>query len=243
MPESEHQRGFRFTIREILLLTLLIAVVFGWRHSSKRSARQLRDLQRRIVHAKWAVDFDASREEVQSRKAPSSWKNGLQQKFSYLTLDGVNLQGVSIKGGDQSFQSAALLNCNLSKATLDGTFQGARFDGSNLAGAKLGSGRASFQMSSFVDVDLTGATLQGGACAFQASSFAGANMTDATIICSGASFQAVKVDGAEFQGADLSRLHYGALESCYFQTPPTYDERTRFPVDFDPVEAGWKRKE
>ncbi len=243
MPESEQPRGFRFTIREVLLLTLLIAVAFGWRHSSERSARQLRDLQRRITHAKYAADFDASREEVQSRKAPSVWKKGLQQKFSYLTLDGVNLQGVSINGGDQSFQSAALVNCNLSGATLDGTFQGARFDGSNLAGAKLGSGRASFQMSSFVDVDMTGATLQGGGSSFQGASFAGANLTDAAILCSGASFQAVKVDGVSFQGADLSRLDHGALESCYFQTPPMYDERTRFPADFDPVEAGWKLAE
>jgi len=243
MPESEHQRGFRFTIREVLLLTLLIAVVFGWRHSSQRSARQVRDLQRRIVHAKWAVDFDASREEVQSRKAPSSWKNGLQQKFSYLTLDGVNLQGVSIKGGDQSFQSAALLNCNLSKATLDGTFQGARFDGSNLVRAKLSGGVSAFQASSFVDADLTGATLQGASSSFQGASFAGANLTDATIIGSASSFQAVKLDGALLDGADLSRLEQGSLQSCYFQEPPTYDERTRFPVDFDPVEAGWKRKE
>jgi uncharacterized protein YjbI with pentapeptide repeats len=243
MPDSEQPRGFRFTIREVLLLTLLIAVAFGWRHSSERSARQLRDLQRRITHAKYAADFDASREEVQSRKAPSSWKNGLQQKFSYLTLDGVNLQGVSIDGGDQSFQSAALVNCNLNGATLDGTFQGARFDGSNLVGAKLSGGVSSFQSSSFVDADLTGATLQGASSSFQGASFAGANLTDATIICSASSFQAVKVDDAKFQGADLSRLEQGSLESCYFQEPPTYDERTRFPADFDPVEAGWKLAE
>lgn len=243
MPESEQPRGFRFTIREILLLTLLIAVAFGWQHSSERSARQLRDLHRRIMHSKAAADYDESREEVQSRKAPSVWKKGLNQKFSYLTLDGVNLQGVSINGGDQSFQSAALVNCNLSGTTLVGAFQGARFDGSNLAGAKLSGGASSFQMSSFADVDLTGATLQGGASSFQGSSFAGANLTDATIICSGSSFQAVKLDGAKFQGADLSRLDRNSLDSCYFQEPPTYDEKTRFPPEFDPVEAGWKQEE
>ncbi|MBA4107446.1 MAG: hypothetical protein C0485_17050 [Pirellula sp.] len=243
MPEGEQPRGFRFSIRELLLLTLLIAAALGWRHSSERSARQLRDLQRRIMHAHTAILSDKMRENTLPKNKQPASRKGLDQKFSDLTLDGVNLQGVSINGDDQLFQRATLVNCNLSGTTLAGSFQCARFDGSNLAGAKLRGGGSSFQLSSFADVDLIGATLQGGGSSFQGSSFAGADLTDATIICSGTSFQAVKVDGANFQGADLSRLDHGSLESCYFQEPPTYDERTRFPVDFDPVEAGWKRKE
>lgn len=242
MSQNEPRRGFRFSIREMLLLTLLVAALLGWQNSSENAARQLRDVYRRILHSQFAADYDQSREEVMSRKGPSVEKKDLSQ-FSYLTIDGANLQGVSIDGGANSFQSAALINCELSGATLDGSFQGARFDGSNLAGAKLGGGGSSFQFSSFVGADLTGATLRGGGSSFQGSSFAGANLTDATIICSGASFQGVKVDGAIFEGADLSRLDHNSLESCYFQTPPTYDERTRFPEDFDPVEAGWKLAE
>jgi uncharacterized protein YjbI with pentapeptide repeats len=243
MPESERPRGFRFTIREVLLLTLLIAVAFGWQHSSERSARQLRDLQRRIMHAHTAILSDKMRENALPQNKQPASRKGVNQKFSDLTLDGVNLQGVSINGDDQLFQNATLVNCNLSGTTLAGSFQCARFDGSNLAAAKLRGGGSSFQLSSFADVDLTDATLQGGGSSFQGSSFAGANLTNATILCSGASFQAVKVDGAKFQGADLSRLDHGSLESCYFQAPPTYDDQTRFPADFDPVEAGWKLAE
>lgn len=243
MSQNEPQRGFRFSIREMLLLTLLAAALLGWANSSKDAAKQVRELNRRILHAHTAVLFDKSRENaLPQNKQPASRKRA-NQKFFDLTLDGVSLQGVSIGGDDQLFQCATLVNCNLSGTTLAGSFQCARFDGSNLAGAKLRGGGSSFQLSSFADVDLTGATLQGGGSSFQGSSFAGANLTDATIICNGASFQAVKVDGAIFEGADLSRLDHGALESCYFQTPPTYDDRTRFPEDFDPIEAGWKLAE
>lgn len=243
MSQNEPRRGFRFSIREMLLLMLLIAALLGWNNSSKDAAKRLRDVQRQIMHSRMAADYDKSREETMARKAPSVWKKHLHPSFSYLTIDGVDLGGVSIDGGDNSFQSAALTNCDLSGAALDGLFQGARFDGSNLTDSKLGGGGASFQMSSFANANLTRATLRGGGSSFQGSSFAGANLTDAIIICSGASFQAVKLDGAIFVGADLSRLDHGSLESCYFQTPPTYDERTRFPTDFDPVEAGWKLAE
>ena len=167
MSQNEPRRRFRFSIREMLLLTLLVAALLGWKNSSEDAAKQLRDLHRRILHSQFAADYDKSREEVMARKAPSVWKKHLPPKFSHLTIDGVDLQGVSIDGGSNSFQSAALIKCDFSGATLDGLFQGARFDGSNLAGAKLGGGGASFQFSSFAGADLTGATLQGAARRFK----------------------------------------------------------------------------
>ena len=95
---------------------------------------------------------------------------------------------------------------------------------------------SAFQLASFVNADLTGAVLTGGGSSFQGSTFEGSKLVGARLLCSGASFQAVDVTGANFRGADISTLEAESLKSCYFQSPPRYDGKTKFPVGFDPVD-------
>jgi hypothetical protein len=83
--------------------------------------------------------------------------------------------------------------------------------------------------------------LTGGSAAFQGSTFQNARLIGAKIVCGGAAFQGVNIDAAQFQGADVSAIPARNLEECYYKTPPTYDDQTRFPAGFDPVEQGWQR--
>jgi uncharacterized protein YjbI with pentapeptide repeats len=234
------KRRPRFTIRDALAATLLIALAFGWYASHQQAQREYAQLSRRLNYDEAEADFGKRREET--------FHEAKQRRHTepFRTLFGVdfsdsNLKGVTMTGPDIAFQLAIFNDANLENARLAGSFQGAQFKRANLAGARLTGGSASFQESSFEGANLTGATLTGGGSSFQASTFQHANLTGARIICSGASFQVVNIDAANFQAADLATIEPGALESCHFKTPPTYDDQTRFPAGFDPQQQGWNR--
>ena len=57
------------------------------------------------------------------------------------------------------------------------------------------------------------------------------------------SFQGANISGARLEGADLSAVDSDDLAICNFDKPPTYDEKTKFPSGFDPVEQFWQRRE
>lgn len=99
-------------------------------------------------------------------------------------------------------------------------------------------GACAFQGASFAGADLSGTELSGGGSAFQNVSLEGAKLIGAKLRFGGAGFQGVNIDGAQFQGADLSTLEYFCFCSCYFDTPPAYDGKTRFPPRFDPIAQG-----
>jgi hypothetical protein len=48
------------------------------------------------------------------------------------------------------------------------------------------------------------------------------------------SYQGMNIDAAQFQSADLWTLDHDSLTSANFQTPPTYDDQTRFPTRLRP---------
>jgi uncharacterized protein YjbI with pentapeptide repeats len=234
------KRRLRFTLRDALAATLIIALALGWYASHRQAQRQYAELVRRLNYDAAEADYGKSREETFNEAKQRRHTEPYRTLFA-VDFSGSNLKGVSITGPDIAFQLAIFNNANLADARLAGSFQGAQFKNANLAGARLTGGGASFQESSFEGANLIGATLIGGGSSFQASTFQRANLRGARIICSGTSFQAVNIDAANFQAADLSTIDPGALTSCHFKTAPTYDDQTRFPAGFDPQEQGWER--
>jgi uncharacterized protein YjbI with pentapeptide repeats len=229
----------RFTIRTLLLLTFLVAMVLGWR-ASVRDARQQLALQ--TIQLQYAEEeLRRARDDLGDRDRP---KQPTTRNFWEAELDDAYLRGMTISSPTNAFQRASLKNCDLQDVTLEAdaaAFQFARFDESNLKNAKLTAGVASFQAATFVGCDLTNAVLDGGDSSFQGSSFANATLMGAKWVGSIASFQMVNISGAHFEGADLSAIESSSLESCYFKEPPTYDGQTRFPVGFDPAARSWRR--
>ena len=231
------KRRFRFTLRALFAATLLIAAIFGWRASSQRAERRLAEMEMRTKYAEQelqrARDEGASLGRIESDKSRVFWM---------ADLEGAHWSGVIFHSPTNAFQRASLRNCLLEDARLSAdtsSFQLARFDGARLARAKLVGGDCSFQHATFVGADLRAAVLQGGAASFQGASFEGASLVDARLI---GSFQLVNINEANFSGADLSAVSAESLASCYFQTAPTYDRRTRFPAGFDPAQHLWRLK-
>jgi uncharacterized protein YjbI with pentapeptide repeats len=238
-PDAPRRRP-QFTLRDALAATLLIALAFGWYASHRQAQREYAQLARRVNYDEAEADFGKRREESFHEAKVRRHTEPFRTLFG-VDFSGSNLKGMTITGPDIAFQLAIFNDANLADARLAGSFQGAQLKRANLAGAKLTGGGASFQGSSFEGANLTAATLTGGGSSFQGSTFRRANLTGARIVCSGASFQVVNIDAANFQAADLSTIEPGALASCHFKTPPTYDNQTRFPAGFDPQEHGWNR--
>jgi hypothetical protein len=231
MPMSSDRdtrpRRLQFTIRSALLVTAVVALVLGWYRGQRRND----ELLQRLWRAQSEISLQNSRTALYETPKNQAFGEG---GLSLACLDGANLRGMSISGG--SFQRASFKKSDLRGTTLVGggsSFQGAQFDNANLAKATLTGEDASFQLASFVGADLTGAVLMGS---FQGASFQGAKLIGARVV---AHFQAVNIDQAQFQQADLSRIDPRALESCYFDTPPRYDEKTKFPDGFNPARQGW----
>lgn len=218
------------------MLTLLVALLFGWRSSALHAKKQLTRQANRMRYAE--QELERAREELDDRDRPKLDKARVLREAE---LDGAHLRGVTISSPGNAFQRASFKDCDLENATLQAggaAFQGARFDKSNLTNAKLTGGGSSFQEATFVDADLTGAVLTGGGASFQGSSFENATLTRAQLV---GSFQLVNISGTHFEGADLSALDSQSLASCYFKEAPTYDGQTKFPAAFDPVTQLWRR--
>jgi uncharacterized protein YjbI with pentapeptide repeats len=262
---AREKRRMRFTVREMMLVMAIIALAFGWYRSEREANAESRRLQQRLLGLRLQSQTgpfrdEANRDEGQTR-IPSTTR-----VLSGIDLKRASLRGVSLSAGRQpAFQSTIFKECDLENATLTAgvsSFQRAQFDEANLAGVTLTGSGSSFQLATFDDADLTAAqlegnfqassfvcarlvraTLKGGGTAFQGASFAGADLSGAKLIGGGASFQSVDIDGARFVGADLTGLEARNLASCHFETPPTYDEATKFPAGFDPKLEGWNRVE
>jgi uncharacterized protein YjbI with pentapeptide repeats len=219
----------------MLLLMLLSATLLGW-HSSVRNARRwLLVQENQLRYAE--EELRRARDELHDRDRVKSDRTRVLFQAS---LDGALLRGVIIVHPKNAFQRCSFQDCDLQDATLQGgvaSFQLARFDRANLKNAKLTGGNAAFQAATFVGADLTGAVLAGGPSSFQLSSFENATLNRARLV---GSFQASNVSGAHFEGADLSALDGADLVTCYFQEPPTYDGKTKFPIAFDPRALQWR---
>ena len=229
----------RFRIRTALLLTMFVAIMFGWYSSSQRSRRRINKLSKQLLSLRVDIESNSWRSEPNDKRIDRKAEH--KGVFSHVNLSHVNMQGVAIHG---EFHSAEFESCFLQDADLSGgtsAFQFTRFTNCNLIDAKLTGGGSAFQLSSFENSDLSDAVLTGGGTSFQRATFRGANLTGATIVCpaNSAAFQMVNIESVQFQGADLSSIDYRALESCVFDNPPTYDEDTKFPSGFDPVGQLW----
>ena len=227
------QRRLRFTLRDALAATMLVTLAFGWYASHQQAQREYAQLARRLEYDEAEAIHGKSREETFNEAKERRHTEPYRTLFA-VDFSGSNLKGVTITGPDIAFQLAIFNDANLEHARLAGSFQGAQFKNASLAGAQLTGGGASFQESSFEGANLTGATLIGGGASFQASTFQRANLRGARIVCSGTSFQAVNIDDANFQAADLSTIDPGALASCYFKTPPTYNDKNPLPPRLRP---------
>jgi hypothetical protein len=240
-PSKPH--GLKFSLRGALLLTMLVALFFGWRASGERAAREITNLRRRLAYVESKQTWTESRADHLTRPAKRKFQH--RGILSGADLSGVSLRKARIDAQTNGFQRTRFTSADLQDAKLSGgdaAFQGVVFDDANLRDATLTGGVSSFQLSSFVAADLSGAVLTGGGSSFQGSTFEGAALVGARLLCRGASFQAVNIDATDFRGADISALEAESLKSCYFKTSPTYDDGTKFPPRFDPVEEGWQRK-
>lgn len=234
--ENRPTRRPRFTIRSLLIFTLLVALALGW-HSSVQRAERMLALQ--AIRLRYA-DRELNRIQEELGFRDRATRGGPETLWD-VQFDGARLQGISFSSPNNAFQRASFKDCDLQNATLEAggaAFQRARFDGADLANAKLTGGGSSFQRATFVGADLTGAVLAGGGSSFQLSSFENASLVRARLA---GSFQLSNISGARFEGADLSALDSDSLAGCYFQTPPSYDSGTRFPVGFDPAAQHWRR--
>ncbi len=229
----------RVSIRGLLFLILLAALLLGWRASEQRAERDRRQYEHRLRYAE--EELRRARDELQdAQRGP---RPDRARSFWEADLEGSNLAGITIAIDRNAFQRASFRKCRLEGATLEGgaaSFQFARFDAAKLARACLKGGDCSFQASSFVGADLTGATLIGVSSSFQQASFEDAILIGAKL---SGNFQLVNISGARLEGADLSAIAHDDLASCYFKDPPTYNARTKFPPAFDPVERSWRRVE
>jgi len=240
-PPTTRRPRLKFSIRDVLLATMLVALFFGWRSSKQQAERRIAGLKRRLAYAESGETWDTRRFQLHQKRTEKP-ASGL---LSRANLEAADLQGGVLVGMNSAFYLTVFNDADLQHASLTGgnaAFQGARFFRTNLTGAKLSGGVSAFQLASFVNADLTGAVLTGGGSSFQGSTFEGSKLVGARLVCSGASFQAVDVTDANFRGADISTLEAESLKSCYFQSPPRYDGKTKFPVGFDPVDEGWKQE-
>lgn len=226
----------RFTLREFLMLMVLLATLLGWHSSNRRADTRLAEQANRSRYAE--LELERARSALKDRDRPSRDKTRVLWRAD---LEGTQLRGLTIASSGNAFQRMSFADCDLENATLQGgssAFQLARFDNAKLVNSKLTGGLASFQEATFVDADLTGAALTGGASSFQCSSFENALLVRACLV---GSFQLVNISGAHFEGADLSALDSDSLASCYFKDAPVYDDQTKFPAGFDPESQLWRR--
>ncbi len=229
----------RFSIRSLFTVVILVAFTCGWFSTWRqvdrertRYAQQLHFLREELARAKEQLQ-DLARQRMPDRT----------RSFWEAELDGTNLTGMTIRSSSNAFQSASFRSCKLDNATLAGgvaSFQLANFNAANLSYANLSGADASFQGATFVGAELTGAKLAGGPGSFQGASFEDAILVGATL---DGNFQAVNISGVKLQGADISALECENLASCYFDRPPTYNAKTKFPAGFDPKVHLWIRGE
>ncbi|MBT3375571.1 MAG: pentapeptide repeat-containing protein [Lentisphaerae bacterium] len=208
--------------------------------SGDRQAReQIRKVTRRRTgelqrQARLDRDEDRAAENYDGADFAGTVLSNAASSFQRASFDSANLADAKLNG---SFQLASFVNADLSGAELAGSFQCACFDNASLVNATLSGEGSSFQAASFVAADLSGASIKGN---FQCARFAGAKLVGATVLDSGGpAFQGMDIDGSWFEGADLSKITRRTLESCFFGTPPSYDEETRFPQGFNPRRQGW----
>jgi uncharacterized protein YjbI with pentapeptide repeats len=241
LPESAWRP--RFSVRALLMLTLLLAVALGWRSSVQQAQRQRSALEQQLAEQKVHLEY-AERELNRARDDLSDLAQPKQDRSRVLygaQFEGASLRGVTMSHPGNAFQGTSFRGCDFTGATLEGdvaAFQLARFDDAKLAGAKLIGGNAAFQGATFVNADLTEATLTGGPSSFQTASFENANLKNTRLA---GSFQGVNLSGARLAGADLSAIRAEDLDGCYFRDPPTYDEATKFPQGFDPAVKLWRK--
>ncbi len=243
--EYQYQSRSQFTILTGIFALLFLFVVFGWFVNAMHAKKENQRLTDRVHYAETELDLLHSRTsilEISGDEKDVTPKGVL----AHADLERANLHGAVIDGGDSAFQKTNFRHADMEQATISGgtaSFQGANFDNAKLAGAQLSGRSASFQLSSFVNADLSGALLSGKGGSFQSMTFQGATLIDAKIVARDGAFQAVNIDGCKFQGADLSSIEPYALKTCHFSKPPTYNDATQFPRDFDPAREGWERVE
>ncbi len=224
----------RFSIQSLLTIILVVALLCGWISTlqsidriRKRYEQQLEYSNGELVRSKEQLQY------LQRGKRPDR-----NRFFWEAELEGSNLAGMTIASDGNAFQLASFRACNLEGARLRGgtaSFQRASFDEAKLKGAALSGEGASG--ATFVGADLTGATLSGGWGAFADASFENAILVEAKWA---GSFERANISGVKFEGADLSAIVADNLISCYFDVPPVYDSRTKFPSGFEPTQHRWQ---
>jgi uncharacterized protein YjbI with pentapeptide repeats len=238
LPDRNTPGERRFKLSTLFGSVALLAFAVAWYTSTERERTRNAMLAQQLSNAQSQIKLAESRAEIQSPAASNGAPNA-KGVLSEARFEGVNLRGATIQGGESAFQRTVFDNSDLSSASLSGggaSFQGARFKNANLKNAKLTGGGSSFQLAIFENADLSAAILTGN---LQGISLRGANCTGATIK---GSFQGANIDSAGFSSADLSAIRSDDLASCYFETSPTYDKKTKFPDGFDPIAHGWKKE-
>ena len=242
-------KNIQFTVREILVLTMLASLGVGWYASLRREELlKLRNEQHNSRYSDALLQIRLLESRLQRPETPpEESSNVVAGLLAQTNIDGSSLKGATLIGSDFAFSELSIREGNLTGAALQGgdsSFQRAVFDNAVAKEARLSSGIGAFSEASFNNADLTGATLMGNGTSFQGSSFKNAKLIRAKfVVTSTTSFEAANIGGAQFQGADLTSISSQALKICFFETPPRYDHSTRFPNGFDPKVEGWQKDE
>jgi len=227
----------KFSIRSLFTVVILIALTCGWFSTWLRIDRDRARYEQQLHYAR--EELARAKDQLRDLERPK--KPDLTRSFWEADLDGSTLTGMTILSNSNAFQRASFRGCGLENASLAGggsSFQFASFNAANLTQATLSGAGSSFQGTTFVGADLTGAKLTGGPASFQGASFEDAIMIGTTLE---GNFQGANISGVRLQGADISAVECDNLASCYFDRPPTYDAKTKFPVGFDPAKYLWTR--
>lgn len=228
-----------FSLRTLMLWTLLVAITLGWLRTSQTYSTNLRRAQERLMNLELNIEqlyLDSDRD-IGSEGVGRS-------RFLNADLSHCHLASVRYESDSPAFQNVKLADANLERAVLVGSgasFQSACFDRAKMKGAHLRASGSAFQNVTFVEANLTDAIIQGGSGAdLQNVSFRRANLTGAKIICQGpVAFTGVDLDAAILIDADLSSIDSENLAGAYFNEPPSYSKNTKLPAGFDPKKTGW----
>ena len=128
----------RFSIRGLILVILLVALLLGWvsseqrvKQEQQRAVRERQEQEQRLRYAE--EELRRARDELQDQmRGPRPVH---KRSFWEADLESSNLAGMTIASDSNAFQRASFRKCRLEGATLEGgdsSFQRAHFDDATL---------------------------------------------------------------------------------------------------------------
>ena len=165
-PSAKSRWLPRVSIRRMISLILVVALLLGWYSSQRRIERERRWQEQRLRYAE--EELRRAKDQLQDQqRGPRPY---LLRSFWEADLEGSNLAGMTIASNDNAFQRASFLQM-FTGGDVDwgvSSFQARPIRRREACQGALTGGGSSFQMSSFLLGPISRcATLMGGGASFQ----------------------------------------------------------------------------